>query len=146
MNLSEQVISIELAKKLKELNVKQDSLFYWLNVPEIVHMKLNDDGTIFYDENNCTVLDRIEYKTFIGSPIAYNVSQEDTWSAFTVAELGELIPSNYYNFYKNENGYIFSINGLPNTSDPNVANAMAKMLIYLIENKLVNSENDNKNL
>ena len=29
MKLEDQVCSLELAKKLKELGVKQDSLFYW---------------------------------------------------------------------------------------------------------------------
>ena len=29
MKLEQQVVSLELAKKLKELGVKQDSLFYW---------------------------------------------------------------------------------------------------------------------
>lgn len=29
MKLEQQVVSLELAKQLKELGVKQDSLFYW---------------------------------------------------------------------------------------------------------------------
>ena len=29
MKLEDQVVSLELAKKLKELGVKQESLFYW---------------------------------------------------------------------------------------------------------------------
>lgn len=29
MELSQQVISLEYAKQLKELNIKQESLFYW---------------------------------------------------------------------------------------------------------------------
>jgi len=35
MELKEQVCSLELAKKLKSLNCKQESLFYWGPVPKI---------------------------------------------------------------------------------------------------------------
>lgn len=31
MNLENQVVSLELAKKLKELGVKQESLYWWVN-------------------------------------------------------------------------------------------------------------------
>jgi hypothetical protein len=61
MELEKQICSLELAKKLKELGVKQDSLFWWVNGRG--RMELHDKHT-----------------------------DSDSVSAFTVAELGEMLP------------------------------------------------------
>lgn len=37
MKLEQQVVSLELAKKLKELGVKQDGVYYWVIIPEKVN-------------------------------------------------------------------------------------------------------------
>jgi hypothetical protein len=124
MKLEDQVCSLELSKKLKELGVKQESLFYWSKLSIQKEHKLEFRTNIFTQEiilADCT----------------------DYISAFTVSELGEMLPiwsetarrstddwvcisrfhpdpdNNYYNFGKSE------------------ANARAQMLIYLIENKLM---------
>lgn len=71
MKLEQQVVSLELAKKLKELGVRQDSLFYW------------------YLAKNVNNID-LEYRpdSLAGHPTHKN----NYCSAFTVAELGEMLP------------------------------------------------------
>lgn len=122
MKLEQQVCSLELAKKLKELGVKQESLFYWYSL-------INSW--------------RIDNKK----------SNESDISAFTVAELGEMLPSQikymgyvyefvmtknwtkkgwYANYEKLENKVRGMIEGVDTEAD-----ARAKMLIYLLENKLI---------
>ena len=143
--LEKQVSSLELSKQLKELGVKQESLFYW----QYFH-DTDDDGRMS------------EYKL-------YNIDnlysgKDDGYSAFTVAELGEMLPKfiwyknlkeddkkNYHlyikklvdcwliNYLWNENGRFISL-GKEQVSKTE-ADARAKMLIYLIENKLMDIKN-----
>lgn len=103
MELNQQVCSLESAKCLKELGVKQESLFYW-------HETARLDGI-----NNIN-------QSKINSKYCY--------SAFTVAELGEMLREcpqlNWCDLYTGD--LIFQ---------PTEAEARAKMLIYLLENKLI---------
>lgn len=139
MKLESQVVSLELAKKLKDLGVGQKSLFYW--------QKYEHGWTIQpawlprYSKNS------------------------GTSSALTVAELGELLPKSYVSGQTNwdEEEKQFSchwymvyrdgrpnLNGLcemdhrpANTVFSNTeANARAKMLIYLLENDLMKIPNE----
>lgn len=148
MNLEQQVCSIELAKRLKELGIKQESLFYWL-----------DDRDC--EDNTC---EDCKLKTeIIFSPNIFHenaVTLRDYYSAFTVAELGEMLPSEieygastfnlqFYKLNKIWDGQYFDpdssyiLHGLvPGFVDYYIfdtkeADARAKMLIYLIENKLM---------
>ena len=111
-----QVVSLELSRKLKELGFKQESLFYWLE-----------------NENGDYCLECIN--DFIGTP------SKLFYSAYTVAELGEMLPDNYNSYKKNkewfcrfkeDTGY-----EILSSDKENEANARAKMLIYLKENKLI---------
>ncbi len=63
MNLEQQVVSLELAKRMKELGFKQESLFEWISIP---------------------YLDKWEVSKRWGNRIGP--------SAYTVAELGEFLP------------------------------------------------------
>ncbi len=123
MKLKNQVCSLELSKKLKELGVEQESLFYWVeNYPGVWNIRYEREKV---------------YHTFV--------------SAFTVAELGERLPFGVMSihidtrfnkdyaelkggdwFCRNETRgkrkYIYA---------KTEADARAKMLIYLIENKLI---------
>ena len=109
---------LEYAKRLKELKVKQESLGYW-----------------YYTENwgwNCSTIE----------PPIWN----NRVSAFTVAELGEMLPKGYF-AYKASNlphyqcakytsdGHVDRTPFYCNLSDKTEANVRAKMLIWLIENK-----------
>ena len=138
MPLEKQVCSLELAKKLKELGVEQDSLFWWDD-----HSELGMGEIVSFDEPD--------------NPIC---------SAFTVAELGEMLPRefDYLASTTEHSGYegrrsvwltigrtIIDDGWYVLYSDPHPANkvpvysthsttetdARAKMLIYLIENNLV---------
>lgn len=120
MDLENQVTSLELSKRLKELGVKQESLFWWWQDYYGVGAK----------------------EPFLKDHEPHN--PKGGWkycSAFTVAELGEMLkdaphPANP-NFaaplpeWSDKNGwsneYVYALTE---------ADARAKMLIYLIENKL----------
>jgi hypothetical protein len=122
MKLEDQVCSFELAQELKELKVKQDTFFYWHQdlkkgkLPIIILGKgYEREGTTLEGEN---------------------------FSAFTVAELIEILPSGI-RMCKGEGG--FAVNeptnpenkrcGFQAAKEP--ADALAKMLLYLLENKLI---------
>jgi hypothetical protein len=117
MKLENQVCSLELAKKLKTLGVKQESYFIWAK---------RVDGTyIVYDHPR------------FGSMFA----DEGSFSAFTVAELGSLLEKAKERDLLSAYGHIFAVGTSVVTprglqmcmADPNMG---AKMLCYLLENKL----------
>jgi hypothetical protein len=139
MKLEDQVVSLELAKKLKELGVRQESAFYWRQ--EIIGSVLGDDKRwVLKDWTN-----------------------GDFLSAFTVAELGEMLPG----FFPHDRGEMrfhsakthgrghwiaeYVANTPLRTSSfgaeyeryfqtaDTEANARAKMLVYLIEQGIVKS-------
>lgn len=127
MKLEDQVCSLELAKKLKELGVKQESLFVWIqrkpeSANEEPHWYVKQEGNWpagmkLYDSN----------------------------SAFTVAELGEMLKGYGYAtsqtipFADENKWYCFvyeeDITDWDDFADTE-ADARAKMLCYLIENGL----------
>lgn len=121
MNLSEQVTNLELSEKLKSLNVKQESLFYYLNMYDGSHH-------ILY-------IDKLSH------------TKDHYISCYTASELLEFYP-------KFINDWIFRIEKYPSEFevkycdrndekrlcvefDKNLCNALAKMLIHLIENKII---------
>lgn len=137
MKLENQVASLELAKRLKELGVKQESLWYWLKA--------------YSDDRYHVVLEG-----------GFNKFNKDDYSAFTVAELGEMLPntidinetettkwhgSTYSNLHTiallelHKGDIEYSAIGMKryfcSVSGDTEADARAKMLIYLIENKLI---------
>lgn len=113
------VTSLELSKKLKELGVKQESEFYW-----------SKEGSVF-------------------NPINPKYNMHVLCSAFLASELGEILPENF-----GDGEYLYDIHfakvlkkwyatGHDTTKKHYIhftadtdANARAKMLIYLIEQKL----------
>ena len=126
MKLEDQVASLELCKRLKELGVKQESEFYWncdtdhwTSEPckDTRHWRLiNDDG-----------------------------NEREGYSAFTVAELGEMLPKEVRSgalwwleivrseAWRFKYGKIIFTAGTGDTE----ADARAKMLIHLIEKGIV---------
>jgi hypothetical protein len=136
MKLEQQVVSLELSKRLRELGVKQDSVCYWRE------FQLNGefDNQILWDVDT-----ELSYRSTIS-----NVLQ--SVAAFTVAELGEMLPNEVE---INETSYWLGIhrglrdvwiigyreNGTNGLSFPNEAeteaDARAKMLVYLLERGLI---------
>lgn len=128
MKLEQQVISLELAQKLKSLGVKQESVWWWYM------------GELYRDNPN--------YKSHA------------VYSAFTVAELGEMLPKTLNEngldyelccFYQNhlwcvmymriiqggKNGGAERMDNVEIEEADTEADARAKMLIYLLENKYI---------
>lgn len=128
MELKSQVCSLEIAKKLKELGVKQESLFFW-----------------GYDSNS----------GFSGGlMILQHSSYSEQYSAFTSAELGEMLPSHirikkrdyWLNIARTTHGWnVGYVSRNPDYSLLNdeeiihatLSNSLSLMLIYLLENHLI---------
>jgi len=80
MNLENQVCSLEPSKRLRELGVPQESLFYWGNYG-----------------NQTVIFSKAEWGEYIGKWEKSSISNakeiaSGLVSAFTVAELGEMLP------------------------------------------------------
>ncbi len=141
MKLEQQVTSLELSKKLKELGCKQESHWYWESyyLPEITtdrHNNIIDSKYIRHIADKRPVI----RSGFLTSKLKY-------YSAYTVAELGELL---YQAFEKTDWGLIYKAYGevfnfkdTQRIGELGIINLMripdmgAKMLIYLLENKLL---------
>lgn len=125
MTLEQQVTNLEISKKLKELGVKQESLFSYytatLRGKSRVRVLIGEETDVLADAG-----DEIQYE-----PIC---------STFTVAELGEVLPV-YYESHRGhgeQGGPYYCTNrvlALSQKGDTE-ANARGKMLIYLIEKGL----------
>lgn len=119
-----QVTSPEWSKKLKELGVKQESLFYWLT-----------------DERDKRKPHKVVYKNFL---LKVHSNYASFLSAFTVAELVETLGNTIHEITRFNNGE-WSVYETPSTSYPYVhmerattlIEALAKMLCYLLENGLL---------
>ncbi len=138
MKLEQQVCSLEIAKKLKDLGMKQESLFWWGS---------GIDGA--------EILKRDSDFNLGAYPLKYNGSWKGVFSAFTVAELGEMLPQTikikkvkyqlfvsvamdkqWFVVYANENDYEDNA-PFPFMMCHSEADARGKMMIYLLENKLI---------
>ncbi len=163
MNLESQVTNLELSKRLKELNIPQESLFYWECSEDWYGHSSTKKNIITYDKN------------------VYVPSDGYTWySAFTAAELLAMLPYhilskepepfNSYRLYisgsviiKNPEcidpvrthivNYVADTYGIDalenlltnryltkNLWDENPANALGKMLVYLHETGLLKND------
>lgn len=125
MNLELQVTSLELSKKLRELAVSQKSYFHWyysVYTEEDFKWRLMQHHRLDIKEKH---------------------NDDNVISAFTVAELGELLPDMFATC-RNEDGEWmgawdeskWNILEKINSYDKTEANCRAKILIYLIENDL----------
>ena len=138
MKLQGQVCNLELSKKLKDLGCKQESLFYWI--------KPTDNGK------------HSPYILLYKDEVCWDIScGHEPISAYTVAELGEILPDNLISSgkdngkwhciygpkedgndmpdseWENEDVYEF---GYMTISDISEVIVRAKMLIYLIKEDL----------
>lgn len=120
MKLEEQVISLDLARRLKELGVQQKSLFYWRFDASIPNRYIS----------------LIAKQELGGQPPFLDFA-----SAFTVAELGEMLPFAYTTYKSELCHYVAHSNKSLEIEKANTeADARAKMLIHLIESKIVKVE------
>lgn len=115
MKLEEQVVSCEIAKRLKELGVEQESLWYW------------------FDVKNSSLLLGLSYKIPTG---LYRHDIVGIYSAYTVAELGRDLPKFHeFKLFKNPSQYHMLLDKEATVwhSADTEANARGKMLIHLLE-------------
>lgn len=149
MKLQKQVTNKDISKRIKELGVKQDSLFYYSKL-DLKDWEI-EQGV---EEYSCDYFGGQEYK-------------EEDISAFTVAELGEMLPEQilWKNWDSERDEYLVLsyskewsvfrgeptgsknwVVTLKSNKEDNVhhyiiadteADARGKMLIYLLENNLI---------
>lgn len=156
MKLEMQVANLELSKRLKELGVKQESLYWWVKGSHQYgyegerYFKV-DDGFVLSDWKPDSDMD------YTGFPEPYEdaealakIEMEQIYSAFTVSELGEILGCKVENISRYSKGWeikAFSLDGGVATihgSFSTEADARAKMLIYLIENGLLKPQEKEK--
>lgn len=144
MKLENQVVSLELAKEMKELGFEQESLFWYL--PEI-----NKDGKIIYHPQWFQPDE--EYISSIKNSILNKDNNEfniDLYSAYNASELLLLLPpyistedydcplkiikedSSYWVYYEMRNYLSYE-----EFNEINLCDALAQMLIYLKKNNLI---------
>lgn len=126
MKLENQVCSLELSKQLKKLGVKQDSIWYWKQ-----HFEKGYKWILVKKRNTAG------FKQLLLRKKGSENNDGFLFSAFTVAELGEMLPEKVcWRGYVNCNKkWSFQFEEFK-AEDKTEANARAKMLIYLIENNL----------
>lgn len=142
MKIEDQVCSLEYAKKLKELGIKQESLFGWYEAEQITNFDFNEgkkaetiSGICIMGNDDTT---KQIYKGFIAA-------------AFTVMELGLRLPQSitqdekYYRLNIFKDKICWFIAYVTNQSEPpfiihmnmKEVNCRASMLIHLLENNLI---------
>ena len=134
MKLEQQVCSLELAKQLKDLRIIADSLYFW----------------VWNDYNRAYITNSIMLVTGSAPDLKQHEARE-WYPAYTVAELGEMLPNgnysfryigvekwaagnNLYNYNANMQGKMVKVTEKESKTE---ADARAKMLIYLKGNKLI---------
>ena len=117
MELSKQLTSLELSQKLKSLGVKQESYFFWFDIKKELYPSCCK-GWVYNKEHKI--------------------------SAFTVAQLGEMLPANFVLPYKRDiDGKVWGCYPVENREElylveaDTEADARGAMLAFLIENKLI---------
>ncbi|GAH25155.1 unnamed protein product [marine sediment metagenome] len=138
MKTEDQVCSLELAKQLKELGVKQDSVFFWCTIrdAEIEYIDIMRERDIHMKENNYCVeivrsaftdaeLEREIFQWIENQEVPYDFTIHfsptgGVWGTETFSEMYE----------------VQLINSLMERAGTG-ANAKAKMLIHLLKNDLI---------
>lgn len=125
MKLEDQVVSLELAKRLKELGMKQNTLFIWI----VGHWQ--------EQKEEIGMLRYVYEKGGDGFVVTAS------YPAPTVAELGEMLPIDCHSKRKKDGWYCFKEWNPKEQTSPifqhykTESDARARMVCYLIENGLV---------
>lgn len=104
--LENQVCSLESAKRLKELGAKQESLWYWTYVEYDTYGRKHWE-LLFGEYYHAICKEGKIVKTLRTNRggIQKPYKEEDSYSAFTVAELGEMLKK----FWENRERYLIHI-------------------------------------
>lgn len=149
MKLEEIVTSLELSKRLSELGVKQESLFYW-----VISIT---DKIFLVSEKNQNYISQSGICSYEFGP--HHIPIKYFYSAFTASELIELLPQNiidpeynetvfllidFYNsikrvMYAHEESESYPFIEVKGKS---LSDCLAEMLIHLIENNLLDPKKE----
>jgi hypothetical protein len=155
MNLDSQLCSEKQAKKLMDLGISQTALFsvnVYENHIDFVLSENNDNpaGVIGEHTHSKPIPTFKKFGAFTG-----------TYSAFTVAELGAMLPNCTFKlkdsecmikylpsgeFYYADASTVNTATSLIMTSEPTEAIARAEMLIYMLQNGIVTADECNDRL
>jgi hypothetical protein len=159
MNIEEQVCDLEHAKKLLTLGVKQKSLFYWGEILTGRHSEIEVEVYYKYDPP-CNIVK--EYSAFTVSelfdmlPHRITIEENKPFNSFKLRMDKSFVCKDMNDGDKFSMEYIYILNYECDTTcddlnwifnkmftgiwDKSIANAVAKMLIYLIENGHMKNE------
>lgn len=143
MELQNQVTNKEISQRIKELGVKQESHFFWARTG------YDSDFTFLGSKSDMQVFKSKEFHDEAGANDTY-----DLHSAFTVAELGEILPTDitikkrtyWLNTARMSHGWSvgyvsrkgdYYLMNEHESIEVTEADARGKMLIYLLENNLI---------
>jgi hypothetical protein len=120
MKLEDQVVNFALSDLLKKIGAKQESLFCYQTMQD-------SEPSVFPRQFNLNEFTK--------------PSKDDRIAAFTVAELGEMLPECTFSWKVNVDPKWLCSYEEPSVEDAGradtEANARAKLLIHLIENKMI---------
>ena len=124
MKLEDQVCSLEYAKRLKELGIRDESHFSYYK------------SSIMKEYDLCTTM----------TARILNDKSNEIYPAFTVAELGEMLGTIFDSYKRDKYDWIcrsfdLRANKTHHSFSEKESDARAKMLIYLIEIKIINVDN-----
>jgi hypothetical protein len=166
MNLESQVCALEYAKRLKKLNVKQDSYFYYTvchdctteyGIEEFSLQENKNHGENISAYTSAELLDLLPRLVTIAEDSPFNTFRLRLEKSFFVKEPEDvenfsIIPHYIVNYrcdstdMAGEQAWL-ERTLINNICDENCANALAKMLVYLIENGFISErKSDSKDI
>ena len=151
MNLQDQVVNLELSKKLYEAGVRAESAFYWVEGLEIAEYPEDGDSYESWLQDDSLELvnkERAEVAINIKDSGDYDdVDSVHYYPAYSVAELGEVLPPLIVSYRRGGRGKEKVDTGYSCTSWAKIAaptqlahteaDARAKMLLHLISSGVI---------
>lgn len=155
MKLEDQVCSLELSKKLKELGVRQDGYFYWVKplIPEQTYLnqdKVKEWPEYFLSSHELDkpvhIVDDEIYSYGCGC-CSWSMEICEIYSAFTASELSEMIPDGILiqwdeSLTRRNDGFVCMLKDKHSETslqvhEKNEADARAGMIILLIKHGVI---------
>lgn len=147
MNLSDQCVSLDLAKRLKELGVKRPSLFCWTTDYDLEFLpsEIRNENVCIAAYTVGELLDLLPYYIITQEPEPFNSYRLYMTGSVIVKnpECIDPIRIHIVNYLSDtyESPNFFSKYLTENIWDENPANTLGKMLIFLYEQGLIKNDN-----